>query len=186
MSVQTAMTAIADKIRAILGVSGAMGLDAMATNLGAVQTDIDSAYTAVGNQGGTVPDSKVSGGLAAAISSIPLGVMVQRKTGSFTVNSSGEATADCGFIPDWAAVDFGVANGTKATISAPFYEISADDVTDAGSYESTIWSDDDLLFLTTLRRTASGFSVYIRAYDMSSNKQTLTKTTYSYVAIKYT
>lgn len=71
MSVNSKMTAIADKIRALLGISGAMGLDAMATHLGTEQTNVASAFAAIGSKGGTVPTSKVSGNLADAIRSIP-------------------------------------------------------------------------------------------------------------------
>ena len=42
MSVNSKMTAIADKIRALLGITGAMGMDAMATNLGNAVTEVDS------------------------------------------------------------------------------------------------------------------------------------------------
>ena len=73
MSVNSAMTAIADEIRSILGISGSMGLDAMGTNLGTVRNDLTSAFAAVGNKGGTVPASKVSGNLASAIASIVTG-----------------------------------------------------------------------------------------------------------------
>ena len=73
MSVNSAMTAIADEIRSILGISGSMGLDAMGTNLGTVRNDLTSAFAAVGNKGGTVPASKVSGNLAGAIASIVTG-----------------------------------------------------------------------------------------------------------------
>ena len=80
MSVNSKMTAIADKIRTLLGISGTMGLDAMANNLGTVQTNISSAFTAIGNKGGTVPSSKVSGNLATAIQSIPTDPVLQSKT----------------------------------------------------------------------------------------------------------
>ena len=40
MSVKSKMTAIADKIRALLGISGTMGLDAMATNLTTAQNEV--------------------------------------------------------------------------------------------------------------------------------------------------
>lgn len=73
MSVNSAMTAIADEIRSILGISGSMGLDAMGTNLGTVRNDLSNAFAAVGNKGGTVPASKVSGNLASAIASIVTG-----------------------------------------------------------------------------------------------------------------
>lgn len=42
MSVSSKMTAIADKIRTLLGISGAMGLDAMATNLGNAVNEVDT------------------------------------------------------------------------------------------------------------------------------------------------
>lgn len=73
MSVQSKMTAIASKIRALLGITETMGLDAMATNLEAVQTDLTTAFATVSNKGGTIPSLLVSGNLEAAINSIPTG-----------------------------------------------------------------------------------------------------------------
>ena len=73
MSVNSKMTAIADKIRALLGITGTMDLDYMETNLGTVQTYIASAFTAIGNKGGTVPAVPFCGNLASAIASGPSG-----------------------------------------------------------------------------------------------------------------
>lgn len=42
MSVNSKMTAIADKIRTLLGITGTMGMDAMATNLGKAVTEVDA------------------------------------------------------------------------------------------------------------------------------------------------
>ena len=42
MSVNSKMAAINDKIRSLLGITGIMGLDARATNLGTVQNNVDS------------------------------------------------------------------------------------------------------------------------------------------------
>lgn len=42
MSVNSAMTAIADKIRTLLGISGTMGLDKMSTNLQTAVTTVDT------------------------------------------------------------------------------------------------------------------------------------------------
>lgn len=42
MSVKTKMTAIADKIRGLLGLTGTMGLDTMADNLSAAQGEVDT------------------------------------------------------------------------------------------------------------------------------------------------
>ena len=63
MSVSSKMTAIANKIRTLLGISGTMGLDAMATNLGTVQDEVDGqselisqiATVLSGKAGGSVP-----------------------------------------------------------------------------------------------------------------------------------
>ena len=115
------------------------------------------------------------------------GVTVQRDSGNtFTVDSSGSATVNCGFQPDMVAIDLGEANSAKAVVVAPFYEISADNVSEAGSYETTVWTDDNILILTTLSQTSTGFSVYMRAYDFSQDKDSLPTKTYNYVAVKYT
>ena len=65
-----------------------------------LKQEVSNAFTAVGNKGGTVPSSKVSGNLATAIQSIPSGVAVQRKSGTVVTDSNGEATVVCGFKPD--------------------------------------------------------------------------------------
>ena len=184
MSVQTAMTAIADKIRAILGVSGAMGLDAMATNLNTVQTDIDSAYTAVGNQGGTVPDSKVSGGLASAISSIPLGVNVQRKAGSFTTNSSGTATVNVGFQPDIVYIQGETDEDGGITVDYSMAMVFAEDGR-SNTKNTAMWRADGMADVNWTR-TASQFTVKIVLLDWDWAESVASNVTYSYVAIKYT
>lgn len=61
-----------------------------------LKQNVANAFTAVGNKGGTVPASKVSGNLASAINSIPLGVTVQTKTGTLSVGT----TVNCEFKPD--------------------------------------------------------------------------------------
>lgn len=59
MSVSTKMTAIADKIRSLLGLTGTMGLDAMASNLGEVEDEVDS-QTELINQIVSALEGKVS------------------------------------------------------------------------------------------------------------------------------
>lgn len=61
MSVRAKMTAIADKIRTLLGISGTMGLDAMATNLGAANTTVDT-QSALLNQAIAALEGKAAGG----------------------------------------------------------------------------------------------------------------------------
>ena len=70
MSVNTKMTAIADKIRTLLGVSGKMGLDAMDANLDTACTEVSNAYAAITEKGGTVPEALNIVNLSAAINSL--------------------------------------------------------------------------------------------------------------------
>lgn len=183
MSVNSKMTAIADKIRSLLGISGTMGLDAMATNLGTEQTNITNAFTAVGNKGGTVPSSKISGNLASAINSIPKGVTVQRKSGTFTTNSSGAATVNCGFKPD--AVFFTgtnpMSNNSAFHAGVAFTEVGVNSMETIFVPPSTSYLFAS--FVTT--QATSGFTV--KGFRVSTSLQTSTDSnhTVNYIAVKY-
>lgn len=61
MSVKAKMTAIADEIRELSGTSGAMGLDAMATNLGDANTEVSGQADLIA-QIASALDGKASGG----------------------------------------------------------------------------------------------------------------------------
>lgn len=61
MSIQSKMTAIADKIRTLLGISGTMGLDSMATNLGNAVTEVNSQASLI-SQITTALEGKATGG----------------------------------------------------------------------------------------------------------------------------
>jgi hypothetical protein len=152
-----------------------------------LDADLQSVADKIRTKGGTSAKLSFPDGFESAVDAISIGVTVQRTTGgSFTVNSSGNATVNCGFQPDMVAIDLGEANGAKAVVVAPFYEISADNVSEAGTYETSVLNDDDLIIITTFSQTTTGFSVYMRAYDLSLDKQSLPTKTYSYVAVKYT
>ena len=73
MSVNSKMTAIADKIRDLRGVSGTMSLDAMASHLGNEQAGLASALAALAEKGVTVPSGTKVDGLAALIAAIEAG-----------------------------------------------------------------------------------------------------------------
>ena len=183
MSVNSKVTAIADKIRALLGLSGKMGLDAMATNLGTEQTNIANAFTAVGNKGGTVPSSKVSGNLATAINSIPIGATIQRKTGSFTTDSSGKATVNCGFKPD-AVFLTGKAASSSDTVhtGAAFYDGNITTVRSYFSGSSRTYVRSDY----TVKQTSNGFTVEGKRLNTSFTSSADSKRSVGYIAIKYT
>lgn len=87
MSVDSKMTALADLIRGLRGVSGKMGLDAMAGHLQDEQDGLDSALAALEEKGVTVPSGTKVDGLAALIAAIEAGgggTGVQVVSGTFT------------------------------------------------------------------------------------------------------
>lgn len=71
MSVNSKMTAIADKIRILCGITGTMGLDAMASNLATLQSQITAALTEIANKGVDVPSGATAGNLASLIAILP-------------------------------------------------------------------------------------------------------------------
>lgn len=181
MSINTKMTAIADRIRALLGLSGTMGLDAMATNLATEQTNVNNAFTAVNSKGGTVPSSKVSGNLATAINSIPTGATVQRKSGTFTTDSSGNATVTCGFKPDLVVLHRSEGSTQNAfSCAAAFAEDSRKSRIDLG-----LLSPTGSFYEILVSRSDTGFSIHMTEY-LEDWSESTTETTFSYIAVKYT
>lgn len=181
--VNTKMTAIADKIRSLLGITGKMGLDAMAANLETEQTNLAAAFASVEAKGGTVPESKISGNLATAIDGIPDGVSVQRKSGTFTTNkTSGEATVNCGFKPDVVYITLNETYQSKPIVGAvDFGSLGKDNAYIA------LWSSNQtyILWTITVNRTSNGFSIdsYVYTNDWNSSVQ---QKTFNYSAVKYT
>ena len=184
MSVNSKMTAIADKIRSLLGITGAMGLDAMATNLETEQTNVASAFSAVGDKGGTVPSSKVSGNLASAIESIPVGSTEQVKTGTVTGVSGSATTVNCGFKPD--AVFFTgtnpLYNNYKVHAGVSFTEANVTSMQTIFAPPSTSY----VFTVLTVGQTSSGFNVSGSRINNSFQASNESNRTLNYIAIKYT
>ena len=171
MSINTAMTAIADKIRGLLGLSGAMGLDAMASNLAVEQTNIADAYTVVSSKGGTVPESKVSGNLAAAIRTI--------STGGLDTSDATATAADI-LAGKTAYVNGNKVTGSIASRSAQTITPGTSDQTIAsGQYLSgkqTIKGDANLL-PGNIKSGVSVFGVdgaYVGTVDIDTSDATAT------------
>lgn len=154
------------------------------TELDRIVNNITAAFTAVGNKGGTVPSSKVSGNLASAINSIPSGVTVQRKSGSFITNYAGAATVDCGFKPDFVALDGNaVTNGYTAFSGVPFQEGGSDNVM---IFHHPSNSQSYITSIIGVARTETGFSVSAQRMSTSLAFSNDSYRTIEYIAVKYT
>lgn len=95
MSVDSKMTAIANQIRTLIGATGTMGLDAMATNLTTANNAVASAKTAIASKNVSVPSGADVTDLAALIESISAGSSLLM-SGTATVSTSGINSANLG------------------------------------------------------------------------------------------
>ena len=142
-----------------------------------------SAFTAIGNKGGTVPSSKVSGNLVTAINSIPEGVTVQRKAGSFTTNTSGAATVNCGFQPDIVVITSSdlVYSEHEYQLCYAFAEKVTSSPNGIAAYGKTYAT-----LAGTITRTTTGFSISgLTGYSASWSGTAMRNKSFSYMAVKY-
>lgn len=178
------LTGLADKIRALLGISGGMGTDEMKTNLETEQTNVLNAFTAIGNKGGTVPTSKISGNLAASIQSIPAGVEVKTTGGEFSTDSLGVATVQCGFQPDFVYITQGYNyshNSKTWTVSAAF----AFNQESSGNVYTSFWNEDDVVTDFFANKTTDGFTLEAVTYSGDWNPSAYSGD-FDYIAVKFT
>ena len=145
---------------------------------------VSDAFTAIGNKGGTVPSSKVSGNLATAINSIPAGSSVQSKKGTFTTNNSGQATVtNLGFQPDLIYIsltDYWGDEGSACLCFALQYYPSLTC--------TTIGAGKDGMFEFYATPNSNGFSMEVLdlGWGYDTSEPYATNTTFEYVALKYT
>ena len=110
MSVNSKMTAIADNIRAMTGLSGLIGLDDMAAYVGRANEGITMERDLI-NQIIAALEGKAAGG----------GSSVQTAEGQITPENY-KATIDCGFLPNAIFFDFGYANGAYLVAGTVIYQ----------------------------------------------------------------
>ena len=116
MSVKSKMTAIADKIRALLGITGTMGLDAMADNIQAAQNEVD-AQDALITQISELANAKATG-------IIPAGWLGITENGMYNVTEY--ANVDV-YIPPY------LPNALNAITSGSF-TLEADHTSEDGNF----------------------------------------------------
>ena len=122
--------------------------------------------------------------MASRINAISTGVTVQRASGTFTTNSSGSATVDCGFQPDFVVLTKNETDsyGCFYAAAIPFSDYS-DKI-----MEIAMWSTNNTYSLYSISptRSAAGFTVAVRKYDDNWSGSNLTNSTFNYIAYKIT
>lgn len=187
MSIKTKMTAIADKLRAMLGTTDSLSLDGMAASLDTQAAQVAASFSAVAEKGGTVPVSQLASTLPDAIRTIPSGVQVQTASGSFTTTSKGVGTINCDFQPDLIVIYI-----TTMTSDGTNYENNlslaiAERKQTSYTLNNLVWYDSDNLMeveLTSL--SGSGATLLLAGYDASWNYGYASRKTFSWKAVKYT
>jgi hypothetical protein len=149
-----------------------------------LKQNVSAAFTAIGNKGGTVPNSKVSGNLVNAINSIPVGVTVQTSptNASFTTDADGRATVNCGFKPD-LVVMFVTEPNENGDYYHPVFGFTA------LSAETVVQCSEaaEYFMYVQATRTSNGF-ILDRANKFSFDWEYIGSPAQSfrYVAVKYT
>ncbi|MGM9590624.1 MAG: hypothetical protein ACI3V0_10695 [Faecousia sp.] len=158
-----------------------MSVQTEITRLESAKTEIASA---IAGKGVTVPDGTRLDGLAALIDSIEAGVAVQRATGTFTTNSSGAATVNCGFQPDVVVVTKGetYTDGSNYAAAIPF----SDYVGKTLGISLLSSASNVLLYTFTPTRATTGFSVNVKKLNYSFSQSNATNTQFTYIAYKFT
>lgn len=117
MSLKTKMTAIADKIRTLLGITDAMGLDAMANNIQTAQNEVEDQASLIAQlqnvlaikSAGIVPSGDFvidANGIydvtqyANALVKVPFTTVETRRGQFIKEYMSGDLNVEIGFVPD--------------------------------------------------------------------------------------
>lgn len=148
-----------------------------------LDSDLSGIANAIRKKGGTSASMSFPNGFSSAINAISTGVTVQRKSGTFTTNSSGAATVYCGFKPD--AVFFvgtnPVSNNDTFHAGVTFAEVGVT------SMETIFVPPSTSYMLSSLVTTQSTSGFTIKAVRVSTSFQTSTDSnhTVNYIAVKY-
>ena len=112
------------------------------------------------------------------------GVSVQRKSGTFTTNSSGSATVTCGWQPDIVYIRGGTDSDDNGTYNYSMAMHFAEE-TRTNSLDTIMFSPDGVVDIVWTR-SSTGFTAKCGKYDWSWNAAAAANETFTYVAVKYT
>lgn len=142
-------------------------------------TDIANAIRGKTGESGAIDTLQ----MASKINGIPTGATIQRKTGSFTTNTSGKATiSDVGFQPDLITIFLTNYNGTtEEGLSIPFAEQSYPSL----SYTAVGYASDGI-YEAAMTRSSTGFTVTMYNLGWNMGYSVLRNKTFNYIATKYT
>lgn len=113
-----------------------------------------------------------------------IGATAQRKNGTFTTNSSGTATVNCGFKPDVVLITGNKSSNLVQNVAAVFAEDSR-----STTHESCMAApsgSDFQLYQLQITQSSSGFSVKAICEYYYDEAQNAENKTFNYVAVKYT
>ena len=152
-------------------------------NADQLDADLSGIANSIRNKGGTSASMSFPDGFSSAINAISTGVTVQRKSGTFTTNSSGAATVNCGFKPD--AVFFTGTNPMSDNnafhAGVAFTEVGVTSMETLFVPPSTGYLFSSLV--TT--QSTSGFTVEAIRISTSFQSSNDSDHTVNYIAVKY-
>lgn len=187
MNVGEKMTSIANKIRALRGVSGGMGIDAMENHLETALTELDNAYTAIGNKNGMVPSQKTIGNLASSIGTVSTGVTIQKSSGTFRTSSEGSAHVVCGFKPDLVYIHRNEKDANLGYLFSVAMAFGEEKRTGSvGSASSLALWTNSAVYDVYIDQDSVSFFVVIHQWIDDSDQRPVAHSTFSYTAVKYT
>lgn len=155
------------------------------TQIDRLRQNISAAFAAVGQLGGTLPASEVSGNLASAIQTIPIGSTKKEKSGTFTTNSSAKATVNCGFKPDYVVIMNPRINEASYMISVTAHFTYNPD--NRGTFALLLPERTNGIYANSfdVTQTSTGFSVLAENINWSLGYSNATNTSFKYYAVKY-
>jgi len=153
-----------------------------------LDADLASVADRIRAKGGTSGKLEFPEGYKTAVDAIKTGVTVQRKSGSFTTDTNGNATVNCGFKPDLVVITgmTGDHSGANAEYQLAFAFNEA--VTNYQKGAAAFIDDGDYVMLAAgISQTQNGFTMSkMTALTLSFGSATSAQRTFNYVAIKYT